>query len=139
MSNVSGSISVNVEFRDTTMSSGVQSLKTIALRDSAEYTGGNVAIITGTVGTTRVTINPASITYRDAAGDNVAFTSVRRIAFTASPAAGLIRSGIASTISAYSVGDACVVSEFLPTIVPGGYGLITTAGTASYTLVLYGT
>ena len=134
---IDGRITVDVLFHDT---DGTASLKVVSLEDSTEHTSGKVAIVTGTCGTTRVTIDPASLTYKDAAGDTVAFTSVRRIAFKASgPPVALIRGGLSAAISAWSVGDLCVVSEQLSgSIVVGNYGLLTTAGTASYTLVLYG-
>jgi hypothetical protein len=133
-----GRINVDVLFHDT---DGTASLKVVSLEGSTEYATGKVAVVTGTVGTTRVTISPASLTYKDAAGDVVSFASVRRIAFQASgPPVALIRGGLASNISAWSVNDVCVVSESLSgSLVAGGYGVATTAGTASYTMVIYGT
>ena len=81
MSNVSGSIAVNVEFRDSTTSSGVQSLKTIALRDTTEYTTGKVAIVTGTAGTAQTVIAVDNV-YKNAAGEQVSIGEASRILFS---------------------------------------------------------
>jgi hypothetical protein len=136
MSNVSGSISVNVEFRDTTTSSGVQSLKTIALRDGTEYTSGKVAIVTGTAGTAEVAINVAPQSpYKNASGEIVSFTSVLRYAFSAtgSRAACVDNNGA----SVFSSGGRVSVSD--TGVADDPFAISTTAGTCSYTLVLYGT
>jgi len=138
MSNVSGTISVNVEFRDTTTSSGVQSLKTITLREATEYTTGKVAIVTGTVGTASATISFNSTAYKNAAGSAVSFSQVQRLAFSASPLAFL------DVSAALGGGDAVLVSrQNEATLVDaresGSAIVYTTAGAASYTLVLYGT
>jgi hypothetical protein len=138
MSNVSGTISVNVEFRDTTTSIGVQSLKTVTLREATEYTTGKVAIVTGTVGTASATISFNSTAYKNAAGSAVSFSQVQRLAFSASPLAFL------DVAAALGGGDAVLVSrQNEATLVDarqsGSANVYTTAGTASYTLVLYGT
>jgi hypothetical protein len=134
---INGRINVDVLFHDT---DGTTSLKVVSLEDSTEYTTGKVAIVTGTVATTRVTIGPASLSYKDAAGDAVAFTSVRRIALKASGPPVAYYRGPLNVIAGFSDNDLLVVSEANPgSIVSGNYGVATTAGTASYTLVIYGT
>jgi len=136
MSNVSGSISVNVEFRDTTTSAGVQSLKTIALRGATEYTSGKVAIVTGTAGTTQVVVNVAPQSpYKNAAGNVVSFTSVLRFAFSAtgSPATCFDANGPALRSS----GGRVSVSDAYPA--DDGFAIAAESGTCSFTLVLYGT
>ena len=65
---VSGRIAIDVEFIDRTTTAAGSSVNTITLRDATEYTSGKVAIVTGTVGTSAVTINGNSLSYRNAAG-----------------------------------------------------------------------
>jgi hypothetical protein len=133
MSNVSGTISVNVEFLDTTTSSGVQSMKTVTLRNAKEYTTGNVAIVTGTVGTATIQVNPANLGYKNSTGNAVQFTSVHRIAFVST---GDRTKCFFDDLSIES-------SNGLAAICNGIDGEIinieTRSGTASYTIVLYGT
>jgi hypothetical protein len=59
---IDGRINVDVLFHDT---DGTASLKVVSLEDSTAYTTGQVAIVTGTCGTTAVTINASSLTYKD--------------------------------------------------------------------------
>ena len=137
MSNVSGSISVSVEFRDTTTSAGVQALKTIALRDGTEYTSGKVAIVTGTCGTAEVSISVAPTTYKDAAGNAVSFASVSRIAFAASPEAKMAEPGQGTLVSRGN--RVCVTDAEVDGAGGEAISINTFAGTASYTIVIYGT
>jgi hypothetical protein len=135
MSNVSGTISVNVEFRDTTTSSGVQSLKTVTLREATEYTSGKVAIVTGTVGTNQVAVQVAPNSgYKNASGNYVSL-AVARFAFAATGAVATCTDSNGQTVSSsggrVSVSDAKGLDD--------EFAIQTTAGTASYTLVLYGT
>lgn len=140
MSTVSGTISVNVEFRDSTASSGVQSLKTIALREATEYTTGKVAIVTGTVGTAALTLfsNVVPITYKDSSGETVVFSSssIKRVVASSPQRVEVFVSGPDSSFMSVD-GRASVVAT------PGDVDFITVAarpsGTASYTIVLYGT
>jgi hypothetical protein len=75
---IDGRINVDVLFHDT---DGTTSLKVVSLEDSTAYTTGKVAIVTGTVGTTEVSVSISPGTYRDASGAIVNFTSVSRFAF----------------------------------------------------------
>ena len=140
MSNVSGTINVDVQFTDSTTSSGVQSLKTLTLRQTQEHTGGKVAIVTGTCGTAGVQVLPSSITsYRNAAGNTVSMT-VTRIAFAADPVGVCEDPSLPdnSTFRAVSRnGQPAVFSPFVAG--PAGVRIRTTSATASFTLVLYGT
>lgn len=92
---LTGRISVDVQFSDTTSSSGVKSLKTITLQDATEYPDGKAAIVSGTVGTTGVELwSPGNGVqfggYRDAAGQVVTFNSVSRIAVQGSSTSGTV-------------------------------------------------
>jgi hypothetical protein len=137
MSNVRGTISVDVAFTDSTTVSGAQSLKTITLRDATEYTSGKVAIVTGTVGTAQSFI-VVPVDYRDAAGNLSTLGAPSRVAFSAT-GGGLVRLSDANSLGLFSKGGSVSVSD----VVPADDGLTVnvegTAGTASYTLVLYGT
>lgn len=135
---IEGRVSVDVSFSDIDNSSNTQSLKRISLVDTTSYTTGKVAISSGTVGTSSVAISISPTTYRDASGAAVSFTSLSRIAFAATPLAFL------ETGQALGGGDNVLASRSSQAIVADGEGagvplVYTTAGTASYTLVLYGT
>ena len=133
---IEGRIAVDVSFADTATSSGVQSLKKITMVDTTSYATGKVAIVAGTCGTAAVTISTTPTVYRDSSGSLVSFAALERVAFSATPSATVDvqprNSGgdnsITSRNGQISVVDAPAVSF-----------VYTTAGTASYTLVLYGT
>ena len=138
MSNVSGSISVNVEFRDTTTSSGVQSLKTIALRDATEYTTGKVAIITGTAGTSDVNLGTlGATTYRNATGNVVSFTAITRLAFSWSGTSERVLREQSDTffVLRSNAGSVAVTDVPAFTVAPE---ISSGVGTGTYTIVLYG-
>jgi hypothetical protein len=135
---IEGRIAVDVSFADSATSSGVQSLKKISLTDTTSYTTGKVAIVTGTIGTAITNINFSSVSYKNASGSDVSFSKVQRIAFSATPLAFL------DSAAAVGGGDNVLVSQHNEaTLVDGREGgqvsIYTTSGTASYTLVLYGT
>ena len=133
-----GRITVDVLFHDT---DGTASLKVVSLEDSQEYTSGKVLIVTGTCGTTALTATSvAPSTYRDASGSIVSFTAVTRAAFSATPAARALQEGSGSDAPRlFSAGGSVAVSDMDPEEDnQSDWFVQTTAGTASYTLVLYG-
>ena len=135
---INGRINVDVLFHDT---DGTTSLKVVSLEDSTEYTSGKVAIVTGTCGTTLITAaQVAPSTYRDASGSIVSFTAVTRAAFSATPAARALQEGSGSDAPRlFSAGGSVAVSNMDPEEDnQSDWFVQTTAGTASYTLVLYG-
>lgn len=126
---VSGQVKVDVVFHDKTS----DSLKVVGLESGQIVTSGKVAQVTGTCATTAVTINPASLTYRDSAGELVTFTTVSRVAVSASGSPVVLQD--ASVFKLRTSGGRVAVCD-------GGSGSMTintTAGTASYSVVLYGT
>jgi hypothetical protein len=133
---INGRMNVDVLFHDT---DGTTSLKVVSLEDSTEYTTGKVAIVTGTCGTAGATVFPSNTQYKDSVGNVVAFAQVSRVAFTSSRPCELLDNGEQKTI-AWSAGN---VSLNDYSVAAGeDYFAITpvfTSGTASYTLVLYGT
>lgn len=137
----SGYIAVAVELADAADDNGVAAQKVVSLNRRDEYSSGKVAVVSGTCSFIRVSINPASLTYEDAAGNAVSFSGVRRLVLQAEPGAFLYRSFFGFPYGC-SMGEPCVVSEVTPAALPfGGYSIASTSvtATASFTLVLYGT
>lgn len=128
---IRGRIAVDVQFADDDASGGAQSLKTLTLQDATEYTTGKVAIVSGTVGTAGVTVSPSALAYRDASGQTVSMTLTRLV--MQSPTLCRVST---SGVTAWSLDGAPAVSSVQAS---SSVVLATTAGTASYTMVLYGT
>ena len=143
MSNVRGRIAVDVQFTDSTASSGVQSLKTITLQDATEYTTGKVAIVTGTMSTATVSVPRTAVPYLNSLGSQVSMSQWNRLAFSSTGPAGVYFStsfpavagprSIDGQVALSTIPDAFTASSFI-SILPDY-----TAGTSSYTLVIYGT
>jgi len=133
---VSGRIAIDVEFLDRTSTAAGSSLNTLTLRDATEYASGKVAVIAGTCGTAAVTITLAPTSYRDASGGFVSFSLVSRIAFAADSSSSCNADGEDQQLLS-SGSRACVTDVSTPTSL--SVRRIGTSGTASYTLVLYGT
>jgi hypothetical protein len=136
---IDGRINVDVLFHDT---DGTASLKVVSLEDTTAYTTGKVAIVTGTCGTAAVAITDG-LSYKDAAGNVVTFNSpIRRAAFSANPAANIVGTGASAGAGSASRNNQAAVVETLVQnaySLASGFSVSTTAGTASFTLVLYGT
>ena len=133
-----GRINVDVLFHDT---DGTTSLKVVSLEDSKAYTSGKVAIVTGTVGTTAVPLWTASgeglaNQYRNAAGQQIGAFTPNRIALRASGQSGtvIVDDDLFGQIALSVNNELSVASN------SGTSGSIAClSGTASYTVVLYGT
>ena len=142
---IEGRIAIDVSFADSATSDGVQSLKKISLTDTTSYTTGKVAVLTGTCGTAAVTVAQLgnNTPYRDAGGSEVSF--VEMVRFAVSSSSGVLLEGegkfsglgLAASSQKVAVCDAPPISGLPP--LTGSVTLRTVAGTASYTLVLYGT
>jgi hypothetical protein len=131
---VRGTIAVDVAFTDSTTSAGGSSLNTITLRDATEYTTGKVAIVTGTAGTVTSDVIITPTAYKDSAGNAVNFASAKRFAFSATGSPCRCQQDHVTVES--SDGLVCVS---LANGFDDGFVVFTTAGTASYTLVIHGT
>ena len=138
MSHVRGRIAVDVQFTDSTTTSGVQSLKTLTLQDATEYTSGKVAIVTGTCGTAYAQVNIPPTAYKDAAGNASTITLPSRIAFSAT-GNNLVQLQDANGLAMFSKGGSVSVCDMFPADDSIQIRVFGTSGTASYTLVLYGT
>ena len=132
---INGRINVDVLFHDT---DGTTSLKVVSLEGSTELTTGQVAIVTGTCGTAAVAISIQPSAYKDASGNLVSFSSVERVVFLSSQNCLVeeadTQSQVARSLGRVSVGDCSPSAQQIFNISPQY-----SAGTASYTLVLYGT
>jgi hypothetical protein len=138
---VKGRFGIDVLFTDSTVADGAKSLKTITLQHATEYDFGKVAVVTGTCGTAVSTVAVAPTTYRNAAGSVVSFASVSRVAFQADGANLVACDGSGGCgiddWTIYSRSGQIAVSEALETV-SFSINVVGTAGTANYTLVLYG-
>ena len=133
---IEGRIAVDVSFADSATSSGVQSLKRITLTSTDAYVTGKVALVSGTCGTAAVAVTVAPSTYNDSSGSAVSFATVTRFAFAASAAA--VCSEAAGAGVAISGGSRVSVSDSRSGGT-AGFNVSAYSGTASYTLVIYGT
>lgn len=138
----SGVFAVDVKFTDSaTADGGVKSQKTVSLQHATEYDFGKVAVVAGTCGTAVVVVPISPTTYKDASGSVVSLASVSRVAFSASGATMVACDGsggcgvndwtIYSRSNQIAVSDAVETTSF-------SINVMGTAGTASYTLVMYG-
>ena len=128
---IEGRIAIDVGFTDTYTASAVQSVQRISLTSTDAYTTGKVAVISGTCGTALVTIIANPTSYRDASGSVVSFSNVTRIAFQSSRACNYVDSANDLISQTFSV--------FATSMTDMQIGVTGTSGTASYTIVLYGT
>jgi hypothetical protein len=133
---IDGRINVDVLFHDT---DGTTSLKVVSLEDSTAYTTGKVAIVTGTCGTTEVSVSISPGTYRDASGAIVNFTSVSRFAFAATPGGRALQEGEDGSGSAVVSRDGQLAIASPLQSSSDDFFVYSIAGTASYMLVIYGT
>jgi len=131
---LSGTINASISFLDSASSSGVESEKKLSLSSANVYTGGAVALVTGTVGTAAVTVDITAPGFRNAAGGEVTLSLVNH--------AGLVAN--ATTFAEFG-GDAvkmcsdgndlavsCVGNE------TGTISVYTAEGTATFSLLLVG-
>lgn len=138
---IRGRFGIDVQFTDSTIVSGAQSLKTLTLQGATEYDFGKVALVSGTCGTAVVSVPVSPSTYRDSGGNVISFASVSRVAFSASgpnlvACDGSGGCGIEDW-TIYSRAGQVAVSEALETVA-FSINVYGTTGTAAYTLVMYG-
>ena len=136
---IEGRIAIDVSFADSATSDGVQSLKKISLTDTTSYTTGKVAIVTGTCGTAAVNLDVFSLAYKNAAGDSVSLTP-QRIMFSASGSSPVVaKAAISDDPYLISQNNEVCVSRWGDSSISVDVFVDAESGTASYTLVLYGT
>jgi hypothetical protein len=124
---VEGRITVDCLFHDK---DGTASLKVLSLESSMSFDTGTAVVVSGTAGTATAVVSTAS--YRNAAGQTVTL-SATRLAFVADNEAHC--QAAANRPSLFTSGGQVAVTKM-----PAGTELyvFTTAGTASYRLLLWG-
>jgi hypothetical protein len=131
---IEGRIAIDVNFADSSDTTGVRSLKKISLTDTDSYNTGKVALFTGTCGTDVVTlVSDGVTTYKDASGTAVTFSTVKRCAAQAVGTNAVVYDGAFNTVIC-TPSDVCVFTPATKTVTVN-----TLSGTASYTVVVYGT
>jgi hypothetical protein len=131
---IEGRISIDVLFHEK---DGTAALKVTSLQDSRAYTSGKVAIVSGTCGTSAVTIQVAPTAFRDASGAFVSFYEIQRFVIQSGPSVLILTQpnvtvdANAISVVSNAVGDFDDTAQ-LPTV-------RTSAGTSTYTIVMYGT
>lgn len=136
---IDGRIDINVLFQDK----DGQRLKIVSLNDSQEYTTGKVAIVSETIGTTEIAFrtyddgDPSS-TYRDASGSLVSFNAITKVALKATaPTRTLVFADEAASISFLIPGGDVLI--YPCNVTPNdSVSVRAFSGTASYTIILYG-
>ncbi len=130
---IEGRIAIDVSFADSAEGTSVQSLKKITLVDTDTYTTGKVALLTGTCGIDVVTlVNDGVTTYKDSSGSAVTFTTVKRCAAQVAGTNVIVYDNTSQVIC--TSGVAALFEPSSKTITVNTF-----SGTASYTVVVYGT
>lgn len=129
---IKGLIATNLVFHDTDATG--TSLKIGSLVGSESYTTGKVAVLTGTINTSAVSISLSPTDYKDADGQEVSISTLRKMAFAAS---GTAFCSYGQSIILRSANNEVSVSR----VDDGAESIYleTTSGTSTYTLLLYGT
>jgi hypothetical protein len=141
---IEGRIAVDVNFTDSA-TGAASSVKKIQLVDATPYTSGKVVVLSGTCGTTAVTLwgGPLSpMDYLDASGSAVTVSDVLRVSFAATPAAVIRGESSWADAGIASSGGNLAVASRPPQSAPsfgGSINIRTLSGTAAYTAVFYGT
>lgn len=140
---VDGSISASALFHDK---DGTTTMKVVSLESVEAYSEGLVASFTGTCGTSATQIDFSQ--YVKANGDQLSstsFSAITRLAFSASPAGVMETGGNIPEMAAGSKDGSVSVIEnpgwsgfFIPSS-PPIVSMRSISGTASYTVVCYGT
>jgi hypothetical protein len=139
---VLGRFTIDVNFTDSSIGDPTKSVKTVSLAHATEYSSGKVAVVTGTVGTAVINVDCNTPAYTDSSGAAVVFSSISRVAFSAT-GANMVRcasdqlDGVGYAMTLYSRANQIAVSESIEDN-EFEIGVVGTAGTSSYTIILYG-
>ena len=128
---IAGRLSVDALVHDTT---GSTALKALSLESSESVTSGKVAIVTGTCGTSAVSISVAPSVYVDSAGSAVTFGTVTRVVLQGTAALKFT----SSSVTAYSGTTQCAAFA-LSGHTTAAVNVAAVTGTATYTIMLVGT
>jgi hypothetical protein len=129
-----GRFTVDVLFHDL---DGTTALNVLSLESSDAATAGKVALVTGTIGTATVIFSRAPIPYTAAEGTAVSFTLVERVAMRGNPHVELTTN--ASGQKYFASGNRVGVYELTGTERTNtSFAIRTTTGTATYSMLVYG-
>ena len=131
---VSGTVNVSASFVDTYTATGVDSEKKAALSHAETFSGGKVAVISGTVGTTAITLDTTSTGYIDAEGNEVQLSQINKVAFKSNPGSFLIFND--TYVKILSTGDRVAMTCCLTGY--DAFDIQSQTGTSTYTVLLYG-
>lgn len=131
---VSGRINVDVLIHDT---DGTASFKIVSMSKSQAVTSGKVAYVTGTCGTSAVTIQLAPTTYRDASGAAVSFAEINSVIVQSSGAA-IVMTNPSVSVAANKM---AVIHEDIGDLDDSGQlpTVRAASGTASFSIAFVGT
>ena len=130
---INGRISIDAIFHDT---DGTASINVVSLSESEEYSSGVVAVMTRTASGVLQTLPIAPTTYRNAAGDVVYFSYVNHV---------ILRSNSGTVVYADDRNSLVVASGKIASFATetdsnaSDISIYADGGTASYTIILYGT
>jgi len=131
---VSGTVNISASFIDSDETTGVESEKKVSLASANVHTGGKVALVSGTCGTAVVNVDLTSLGYVNAAGETVSMSIVQRMAIKANP--GAFAEFVDSGEKLKSLCDLVSISCVQNT--DDTIHVYTTAGSSTYTILLYG-
>jgi len=132
---IDGRFTVDVLVHDL---DGSSSVKVLSLESSDAATTGKVALVAGTIGTATVTFSRAPIPYTAADGGSVSFTFVERVALRGNPHVELTTNASGKTY--FASGNRVGVYELTGTERTNtSFAIRTTTGTATYSMLVYGT
>lgn len=131
---VSGTVNVSASFIDSDDQAGIESEKKLSLASANLHTGGKVALVSGTCGTTVVNVDLTSLGYVNAAGETVSMSIVQRMAIKANP--GAFAEFVDSGEKLKSLCDLVSISCVQNT--DDTLHVYTTAGSSTYTILFYG-
>lgn len=138
---ISGRISVDVEFTDSSESGVTKNTRRLTLKGAEAFTTGKVAIVTATCGSAFAQASSFAIAnpgYVNASGETVSFSSVTRVAIAATSSAFIETSEprpfTIASCAKDDVGVGVPETPNWPTL-----RVQSLSGTCSYTVILYGT
>jgi hypothetical protein len=135
---IEGRINVDVLFHDK---DGTASLKVVSLQDSKAYTTGKVAVVSGTVGTSQITIQTQPTTYRDSSGALVSFDFVERIVMQAAGSAP-VKLSVSDNFTGFdslTSKSGVIAALSVAATEQDSLAIAAHGGTNSYTAIIYGT
>lgn len=126
-----GRINIDAIVHDT---SGSTAIKILSLESSDSITSGMVAVVTGTVGTTSVSIAVAPSVYVDASGSVATFATVASVVIEGTAALKFT----SPSVTAYSSSTNCAAFA-LAGHTTAAVHVAAVSGTATYSIILVGT